>query len=143
MRTYIQSGNVVFESDERSPDTVARTLREALAEQTSVAPDVVVRTRDELAAVIDANPYVERSEVPTQLHVSFLHDDAAASIGDVAIDDFAPEHATAIGRELYLYLPDGMGRSKLAQALTRRGRSAGTSRNWHTVTTLLNLADTP
>lgn len=142
VRTYIQSGNVVFEGDERDPATVAHTLREVLAARTTVVPDVVVRTRDELAAVVEANPYVDRMGDPTQVHVVFLDGDADASLGGVTLDDFAPEHATAVGREVYLFLPDGIGRSRLATALNRGARrSSGTARNWRTVTTLLRLAD--
>lgn len=138
VRTYIQSGNVVFTAPVGAdPDDVAATLATAIAAGSSVTPDVVVRTGDELAAVVDANPFLRRGEDPAHLHVSFT-----AVEPDLGVDDlarYAPEEAAAVGREVYLFLPNGMGRSKLAADLARRTRPAGTARNWRTVTKLLEM----
>lgn len=141
VRTYVQSGNVVLVSPGHDAATVADTLRQAIAGRAGIEPDVVVRTRDELAAIVAANPYPDLAATPTHLHVVFMPDGVEASTSDVDVAAFAPEHATAAGRELYLSLPGGIGRSPLATALDRARRSVGTTRNWRTVTALLDLAD--
>lgn len=142
VRSYIQSGNLVF-TTELGAAASAALLRDAIAGRTSIAPDVVVRTRDELADTVAANPFVDRADEPTQLHVVFMPDDGPASLGDVDVDAFAPDAAAAVDREIYLFLPNGMARNALVAALDRARRSTGTTRNWRTVTTLLNMADTP
>lgn len=149
VQTYVQSGNVVFSASGRDTDAVADSLRSRLARATDVRPDVAVRTRDELRRVVDGNPFHDRDADPTHLHVVFLV--GASSSGSrtgatevPAFDSapFAPEEARVVGREVYLYLPKGAGRSKLAAALARHKPAlGGTMRNWRTVTKLLDLAD--
>jgi uncharacterized protein (DUF1697 family) len=144
VRTYVQSGNVVLRLPRDHPtaggtDAVAASLRRSIAERTAVRPDVVVRTTEELRAVLATNPFLDRSPDPTHHHVVFL--DGPASLGDVDPGPFAPEDAVAVGREVYLFLPGGIGRSKLAAVLSRRATGTGTARNWRTVTKLAGLAD--
>jgi uncharacterized protein (DUF1697 family) len=140
VRTYVQSGNLVFSTSSRGTKAVADRLRAAIAEATDVRPDVVVRTAGQLQQVIDDDPYADRDPGPTQLHVVFLPDGAEASLGGIDLASFAPEHATAQGQHVYLYAPDGVGRSKLAAALTRGAGATGTMRNWRTVTKLAEMA---
>ncbi|HEY2430218.1 MAG TPA: DUF1697 domain-containing protein [Acidimicrobiales bacterium] len=141
VRTYIQSGNLVFDSATTSTAEVAEQLQSAIAAATKVHPDVVVRTRDELAAVVAGNPFLKRRAEPGHLHVVFLTGDQPAKVPIADLRPYAPEEATAHGRELYLFLPNGVGRSKLAADLTRSKGRPGTMRNWATVTKLLALAD--
>lgn len=140
VRTYIQSGNLVCSTAETSSLAVAATLRQALAEQTEVRPDVVVRTHAELARAVDDNPYLRRGEDPTHLHVSFVGGTEPASLGSLDVAPYAPEEATAIGQQLYLFLPNGLGRSKLATDLSRQKGPSVTTRNWRTTTKLLEMA---
>ena len=136
--TYIQSGNVVFRSEGSDPATLGKQLRSAIRGATDLDPEVHVRTVDELAAVVDGNPFVDRAADPKQLHVSFLTEEPAPVELDPAA--FEPE-AWAFGdRAVYLFLPDGIGRSKLATQLARGAGAGGTTRNWRTVTTLLDMA---
>ncbi len=139
VRTYIQSGNLLL-STTKKPATVARELERAIARECGVDTDAIVRTKAELAKAVDANPYVARGEDEEHLHVVFCAQWATTGIDD--LDRYAPEEATANGRELYLFLPSGMGRSKLAADLARRG-GRGTARSWRTVTKVLQLADGP
>lgn len=138
VRTYVNSGNVVLTSD-RPPAEVADVLRAACADAFPVQPDVVVRTRDELHAVLAANPFLDRDDDPTHHHVVLLPDDAPAHRPDVLVEP--PEDLAVAGREVYLLLPGGMGRSRLAARLTAGARPVGTSRNWRTLTTLARLTD--
>jgi uncharacterized protein (DUF1697 family) len=138
VRTYIQSGNLLL-SAPGSPAGVAQKLRRSIAERTTLDPHVIVRTHAELAGVVERNPFARRGEDPAHLHVVFS--ETEASLGSVDVAAYAPEEAVGSGRELYLFLPNGLGRSKLAAALGRGGSAAGTTRNWRTVTKLLELAN--
>lgn len=143
VRTYIQSGNIVLESKLRSGAKLEQELAQVISDYAGFDVPVLVRSRSEWEAVIEANPYPGTEG--TKLHVVFLPEVPAADLlGDLDIDlaSFEPEHMTLVGRELYLFLPDGIGRSKLAVALNRqKGAKPGTARNWRTVEKLLALAD--
>ena len=138
VRTYVNSGNVVLTAD-ADPEQVAATLRAACAAAFPCAPDVVVRTREDLRGVVAGNPFLDRDDDPTHHHVVFLPGTAPARAPDVVVTP--PEDLAAVGRELYLYLPDGLGRSRLAARLAGRTDPGGTARSWRTVTTLATMAD--
>ena len=139
VRTYVNSGNVLLTAGVDDAEQVATTLRAACAAAFPCRPDVVVRTRDDLRAVVAGNPFLPRDEDPTHHHVVFLPGTAPARVPDVEVTP--PEDLAAVGRELYLYLPDGMGRSRLGARLAGRSGPGGTARNWRTVTTLAAMAD--
>jgi uncharacterized protein (DUF1697 family) len=142
VRTYIQSGNVVFASPGKDPAKVARTLQDAIAAAgLAVQPDVIVRTRAELAGTIDRNPFLTRGEDPAALHVVFVGGSGKVTLGLDDPERFLPEEAAVVGRDVYLFLPNGMGRSKLAAALARPKGPVGTARNWRTVLKLAEMAD--
>lgn len=141
VRTYVTSGNVLLSAPGTDTEEVAAALRAACAEAFPAAPDVIVRTRDELHAVLAANPFLDRDEDPTHHHVVFLPGRAPAVLPDVEVTP--PEDLAVAGRELFLHLPHGMGRSDLAARLARRPGPRGTARNWRTVTTLARMADEP
>jgi uncharacterized protein (DUF1697 family) len=143
-RTLVQSGNVVLSSRKR-PDTVARDLEGLIAERFGLDIPVVVRSRDELAAVIEANPLSEAADDPKRFQVSFLSAAPEASVVEVLeAADVAPEQVAVRGREIYTWHAAGIQRSPAAKLLTdaKLGVTA-TARNWNTVTKLLELADEP
>lgn len=137
--TYIQSGNVVFATDV-DPGQATERLAAALADHMGKPIDVTVRTGRELAAIVAGNPFLARGEDPAALHVSFGigHGDAELPIADLT--PYAPEEAVTVGREVYFFLPGGVGRSKLLEDLGRRKGPRGTVRNWRTVTKLVDIA---
>ena len=137
VRTYIQSGNLVC-TNTKSASAVGRELEQAITEHFGVTTDVIVRTKAQLAKVVAGNPFLARGADPKQLHVVFAVSTAKIGIADLA--RYAPEEAQAIGKEVFLFLPDGVGRSKLAVDLARKA-AVGTMRNWNTVTKLLAMAD--
>jgi uncharacterized protein (DUF1697 family) len=133
VRTYIQSGNVVFRSD--VPEARARKILEtALAERLGKPVDVMIRSAAELRAVLAGNPFPEAP--PSRVAVVFSSNPVPKSAVDEVI---APggEQAAAGKRELYIFYPDGMGRSKLKlpPALGRM-----TARNINTVAKLVAMA---
>ena len=102
---------------------------------------MVVRTRSQLAKVVRDSPFLARGEDEAHLHVVFTDGPAAAAVAALDLAAYAPEEAIAVGKELHLLLPNGVGRSKLAADLGRQKGTVGTTRNWRTVTTLLAMAD--
>ena len=139
--TYIQSGNVVFRWPGEAPTTLSADLERAIEAAAGFAVPVTLRSAGELAAVVAGAPFP--TDEPTHLHVSFLREppppDTFASVDRAA---FAPEEFAVAGRDLYLYLPNGMARTKLPQALGLGSRVEATTRNWRTVVTLHELTTT-
>jgi uncharacterized protein (DUF1697 family) len=142
VRTYVQSGNVVLSSD-AAPDDVAREIECVIRDAFGLDIAVVVRTRDELAEVVERNPLRDVAENPKRYQVSFLSEELGPGVLDkLNAVVAAPEQLVAIGRELYAWHPDGVARSKLWARLAGAGLGVtATARNWTTVTTLLEMAD--
>jgi uncharacterized protein (DUF1697 family) len=138
VETYLQSGNVVFEPKPKAKD-LATALGAAIAATTGHDVPVVIRTAAELHDIVAANPYPV--DDPTRVVVAFLG--AAVDLGDLALGDlstYLPDELTIAGRELYVSVPNGQGRSKLMEQLTkRRLPTVLTVRNWRTVEALANL----
>ncbi|MBY3442940.1 MULTISPECIES: DUF1697 domain-containing protein [Rhizobium] len=132
VKTYIQSGNVVFRSDE-AEKTVGERLDEALSKMMGKRPGVMVRSRKELDGIVDDAPFPDAK--PNFLLVYFLPEKAA---GDALEKMVAPdgEEAKLAGREIYVHYPNGSGRSKLKLPALK----PGTSRNLNTVRKLAEMA---
>lgn len=139
--TYIQSGNVVFTHPARSQPALAAELEQRIAKKVGLAVPVVLRSAGELARAIADSPFPDADA--DELHVAFLATRPPANVPPIDARAFAPERCAVIGRDLYLYLPNGMGRSKLAAAVLARPTAigaGGTARNWRTVLKLSELA---
>ncbi len=138
--TLVQSGNVVLTSP-KEPDEVAREIREIVAGM-GVDCAVVVRTRDELAEVIERNPIPEGESNPKMLQVTFFSREPDGDVVEQLLaQDYGEERVVVQGREAYAWHPNGIHKSKLARELGKGLRAEGTARNWNTVTKLLELAD--
>jgi uncharacterized protein (DUF1697 family) len=136
VRTYIQSGNVLF-SAPRKPK--AEVLEAAIDRRFGLNVDVMLRSAAELRRVIDRNPFPDAER--SRLHVGFMaKKPAAAAVAALDSDAFAPERFAILGTELYLHLPNGTGRTKLPDYVLRRIKVPTTIRNWNTVTKLAELA---
>lgn len=142
--TYVQSGNAVFDAAETDARTVAQQIERAIEAEFGFGSRITLRTREEWAAVVAANPFPDAVAEPKTLHVVFLSEPVPPGrLDGVDRAAFEPERFELRERELYLWLPDGIGRSKLAATLTERRLGDGvtaTARNWRTVATLLELA---
>jgi len=140
VRTYIQSGNVVLRSAQKAPALVAELERRIRA-HTGFDVPIVVRTVDELESVVARCPF-DTSVDPTTLVVAFSQQrPPRGALRDLDAGAFGDEQFVLDGRDLYLSLPGGQGRSKLAAAVARtRTGAVATVRNWKTVETLLALA---
>lgn len=139
VRTYIQSGNLVASTD-LDADTIAGMLTDAIRSATGLEVPTIVRTADRWTDLIAANPFPDAVDPGTHVHVIALPASASDAIHAFDAAAFAPEEMAVTDSEIYLHLPDGMGRSKLAIALNRiPDAAAGTTRNWNTVEKLAEL----
>ncbi len=141
-RTYVQSGNIVFSSDAPTVE-LERECEDRIAAHYGFDVDVIVRTRDELAEVVQRNPLREVAANPKRYQVSFLSAELDPEQAR-ALSEMATEHErfVAVGRELYAWHPDGVARSRLWAKLASAGLGVkATARNWTTVTALLDMAD--
>jgi uncharacterized protein (DUF1697 family) len=141
VRTYVQSGNAVFDAPGK-PAALVKVLEPRLEEAFGFAIPVIVRTRDELAAIVAHDPLAAVATEPKRYQVLFLAGKLDRSrVADLDPDDFAPETFAVDDRELYVWSPEGVQNSPLLKALSdKRIGVAATSRNWRTVTKLLELA---
>ncbi|QRN94808.1 DUF1697 domain-containing protein [Archangium violaceum] len=141
--TLLQSGNAVFTSKEKNPAQVVKRIEAAIAKEFGFEVSVVVRTRDELAAVIKVNPLPGAEEAPSQFLVTFLSDvPEPKRIKEIDPAAYLPDEFRVVGREIYAWFPKGIRDSKLATVLgSARLGVIPTARNWNTVTKLLELAD--
>jgi uncharacterized protein (DUF1697 family) len=141
VRTYIQSGNVIFDASIPAT-TCAAQLEARLARELGKPISVIVRTAQQLGAILAANPFAGQKGVDEKrLTVNFLNrspaPDRLKALAEVKSgrDSFAVR-----GKEVYLHCPDGYGMSKLAASLERVLGVVATARNWNTVTKLLEMA---
>ncbi|MGH3379588.1 MAG: DUF1697 domain-containing protein [Actinoallomurus sp.] len=136
--TYLQSGNAVFTADAPAA-RVAADVEERLAAGAGLRTEVILRTAEQLRAVVDRNPM--RVGDPAKFTAWFLLEPPAPDwLEGLDLASFAPEEMRAERLEIYLDLPNGIGRAKLPVALGRRLKVPATMRNWRTVTSLLSLA---
>ena len=142
VQTYVQSGNVVFTSNENDLPKMAKKLEDALEKKFGFRPAVMLRTTAEMQAVVKKNPFAKRDFDPAKLAVMFLNSDLSAETRkQLEAIKVGPEELKALPHELYVYFPDGMGRLKLSPAIDRIIKKTGTGRNWNSVLNLLEMAE--
>jgi len=140
--TYIQSGNVVFSSDEADPAQIARQIEESFAQKFGFRSQVIVRTSAELEETIANNPFQNSpAKEPKWVLVLFLSTrPESTALEDLKKTYNGPEELYLIGQELFVYYPDGIGRSKLTLPLIEKKlKTAGTGRNWNTILQLQKM----
>lgn len=145
VRSYIQSGNVVFDAagqsagDER---TVVELIATALRERHGLDVPIVVRPASDLVRIAAAHPDAETGIDPKLLHIWFLDRAPAADVvADFDLSPFAPDGWTIAGREAYVRHPNGSGRSRLTIEVAERAFGVrATARNLTTVRALAEMA---
>lgn len=140
VRSVLQSGNLVFDSP-RPAKEVEKLLEKESAARLGLETDFFVRNAKEWDAIIDANPFrKEAKDDPGRLVVLFLKGTGDGPTLQKAIKD--REVARGEGRQLYVYYPDGQGRSRLTNALIEKTLGTRvTARNWNTVLKLKHVDD--
>ena len=143
-QTYVQSGNVVFSTSERDLAKVSKRIADGIEREFGFRTEVIVRSTAEMGDVVARNPFAKRRGIePGKFLVVFFSGqpgpDARERIQSLTVGG---EELRLDGRELYIYFPDGQGRSKVSTAaIERMLKIPGTGRNWNSVTRLLEMAE--
>ncbi len=139
---YIQSGNVIFHSDEADAALLRERIEQRFETTFGFHSEVMLRTAAEFDAIVASNPFQgQPGKAPQYMVVMFLaaRPDAAAQ-EELRASYAGPEEFFIIGQEAHLYYPEGQGRSKLSGSfLERKLKTPGTARNWNTVLQLQKL----
>ncbi len=142
VRTYIQSGNVIFETAEESHDDLSGKIRELITKQFGLAIQVVVIAPQELADIVSQNPFAKRPGIDlSRQHVTFLDRDADPEKSEKLLSyNYPPDEIIIGSRVVYVHCPDGYGRTKYHNNFIEKKLSANaTSRNWNTCLKLLEM----
>jgi uncharacterized protein (DUF1697 family) len=140
VRTYIQSGNVVYRPAERSAEEITQDVTQRVEQEFGIRTPIVVRSGAQIGEVLQSNPFSASPE--EHLHVIFLaHAPSPDRISLLDPHRSPPEEYIVSGSEIYLRAPNGVGQSKLTNAyLDSKLATISTSRNWRTVTILAEMA---
>jgi len=140
VRTYIQSGNVIFES-EADAEQLVEIINPTIQQRVGFSPLLLLLTLDEFEIAIQNNPFPQPLSDPKTLHLGFLSQEPKAPRLDEMEKLKSPTESFLLtGKVFYLYAPDGIGRSKLAANSERLLGTPMTDRNWNTVMNILALA---
>ncbi|WP_372720900.1 DUF1697 domain-containing protein [Novipirellula sp.] len=142
VRTYIQSGNVVFTSANRSKRKLAKHLGDAIEEHFGFRPAILLLSEDDFRTAVASNPFLDAIAAAQTLHFFFL--DSAPCVPDLdalAKLATASERFELVDTVFYLHSPDGIGRSKLAAGLERKLGVPTTARNFRTIQALSDIFD--
>ena len=143
VRTYVQSGNVVFESTEHDQQELNKLIEAHIELTCGYSTQVFIRKADELQRILAGNPFLnDRNEDPSKLHVTFLYQSPSETAlsklttPSNTADEFKPE-----GQAIYLFCPKGYGKTKLSNGFFERKLGMPvTTRNWNTVNNLYTMA---
>jgi len=144
VKTYLQSGNVAFRSDEGDRAIVGRRIEEGIRKKTGLNLKVILRTTSELRKAIAANPLAAGPERnPKGVLVAFLAGELTKEAKALLMTLKAASEELHFGSgELYVYFPEGIAQSKLSNSLTEKKLGVNvTARNWNTVNALLRMAE--
>lgn len=144
VNTLLQSGNVVFETEELDPDQVGDQIAQDIQQHFGFECAVIIRARDEWHTIINNHPFSDAELAnPRKLLVTFLQSEPDThAIEKLFEAHIGPETIHADGKELYIHYPHGMGRSKLNNNFIERYlQIIATGRNWNTVNKVLDLLE--
>ncbi len=141
VRTFIQSGNVIFRAGAAKTARLTDVIRARIAERFGLQIRSVLRTAAQMRDVIRDNPFIEASPDPKTLHVLFLaRRPEADRVANLDPNRSPPDTFAVRGSEIYLHLPNGVARSRLTNAwFDSKLSTFSTGRNWQTVTKLLDM----
>ncbi len=141
--TYIQSGNVVFEGPAKVVRGAAAAITDGIEKARGFRPVVAVRTLEEVGGVHSTRAFPDQERMEgDRLLVMFLAEKpngGAAKVVDAM--NTGPERVVLKGREVFMYFPNGVGKSKLSFPALERAVGAGTSRNWNTIGKMIEMAE--
>jgi len=143
VQTYVQSGNVIFEAGLAGIGGLPLIIGKRILRDFGFPVPVLLKTSEELQRIVHDNPFLKQKGIDeSKLHVTFLSATAPKSAGeDLKPLAVKPERFNVCGREIYLYCPNGYGRTKLStNAIEKKLGLEATTRNWKTMNALVALA---
>jgi uncharacterized protein (DUF1697 family) len=143
VRSYVQSGNVVFAAKERTAAPLGAKIAARIKRDFGFDVPTLVLDAEALARVVADNPFAgKKGTDPTKLHVTFLAAaPAAPGLAKMRAVSSGRDEFQCLGTSVYLVCPDGYGNTKLNNNAFERALGVGaTTRNWKTVTTLAQMA---
>lgn len=147
VKTYIQSGNVIFNTDiNYSKSTLCHQISHAIKNQFGYEVPVLVLATEELSKIMEMNPFLKGKSIDTQkLHVTFLASmPDVESVKKLEAMNFGADRFFVIGDVVYLFVPDSYGKTKLSNSfLECKLKVSATTRNWKTVLALNELTINP
>jgi uncharacterized protein (DUF1697 family) len=142
---YIQSGNVIFSSDDSIPvSAISAKIENAIFKKFSYNIPVLIRSVREMKELSHSNPFLnEKNFDPAKMAVIFLYEGAAApQILKVKDVDYPPDKFKIIGKEIFTYCPNGFGKTKIyTNFFEKKMGVTGTGRSWKSITTIINIAE--
>lgn len=142
VRTYIQSGNILFQCEKSDPSLLAGNIAGKILEHFGFEVPVVIRTFQELEKLSIDNPFLlTGNRDVNKLHVTLTdREPDPDEVRKIEKDPFLPDEFFVSGREIYLFCPNGYGRTKLTNTFfEKKLKTIATTRNWKTIQTLLTL----
>ena len=143
--TYIQSGNVIFNSvNELTVAEIASTLEKAILDRFNYNIPVMIRTVEELKRTLSLNPFFAEEDFDrSKMAVMFLTEKVTEEqLRKVVNINYPPDKFKVVGSEIFIYCPNGFGRTKLyTNFFEKKMGVIGTARNWKTITAMLNIAE--
>jgi len=143
VRTYIQSGNVVFESEHPGTGQLQDLISAGILKSFGFEVPVIVMDREYLEHVSENNLFIsDRKEDISRLHVTFLSGEPEKGLSDaIKREDFLPDEFVIAGKAVYLFCPGGYGNTKLSNTFfEKRLKVRATTRNWKTVLELVSMS---
>ena len=144
IQTYIQSGNVVFTSDNPNVTQIQKDIEDGFAQKFGFQVKVMVRTADEFNKIIENNPFQNQPVKESKFVVALFlaSDPVSTALEDIKMTYTGPEEIHIVGKEAFIYYPEGQGRSKLTNTfLEKKLKTVGTARNWNTVLRLQKMME--
>ena len=141
VKTYIQSGNAVFQNEEEDASLLSNRIRAAIKKSHGFEPQVLMLEPEAIERAVGSNPFPEAESEPRTLHVHFLA--SMPKNPDLeALERIKGDRERFVLEDgvFYLHAPDGIGRSKLAAKIEKLLDVATTGRNWRTVCKILVMA---
>ncbi|HXD92694.1 MAG TPA: DUF1697 domain-containing protein [Bacteroidia bacterium] len=142
-KTYIQSGNVVFQGKQAKAQDLEKKIASSILKEFGFEVPVLVKEVTELEVVLKNNPFInKRKEDVTKLHVTFLSEEPEkVNIDKIKGGNYAVDEFIVMGKTVYLFCPNGYGNTKLSNTFfENKLKVTATTRNWKTINELVTMA---
>ena len=141
--TYIQSGNVIFTASKENDEKLARKIEDSIYSKYSIDVPVIIRSEEEMKKIVASNAMLQDATVNKEkLHVTFLATlPDKTKVESIKHLDYSPDKFIIMGKEIFLYCPNGYGITKLSNNFfENKLKVKATTRNWKTVNKLVDIA---